>query len=100
MKRPTDKQIRKAMEILERDGRSSRQDPNDISRARAIGNALYGQLEPKECAEAAMESLEQWNGHLSVAAIDAIEFGRGTVTRNGRDLHIILPEHWGESPLG
>lgn len=94
MRHPTGSQMQKAMEILERAGRCSRTDPSSISRATAIGNALFGELEPKECAEVAMESLEQWNGHLSVAAINAIEFGKGTVTRTGRDLHIVLPEHW------
>ena len=49
----------------------------------------------KVVTEAAMEMLTQWNGHLSVAAIDAIENGKGKVTRDGRFLSIILPEHWG-----
>jgi hypothetical protein len=96
MRPPTKEQMQTAMETLERAGRCSRTDPQSISRAAAIGNALFGQLAAKQCVEVAMESLEQWNGHLSVAVLDAIENGKGTVTRNGRELHILLPEHWGE----
>jgi len=94
MMKPTDAEVKAALDVLEQRGRTSRLDPTDISRARAIGFALFGELTAKECAQVAMEALEQWNGHLSVACIDAIEFGQGEVERDGRDLHITLPDHW------
>jgi len=46
--------------------------------------------------DAAMTMLEDWNAHLAVAAVAAIEKGQGKVTRKGRKLTIILPEWWKE----
>ena len=99
MKTPTDKQVADAVDILEARGRAMMNDPDSISRGEAIGNGLYTQLGPEEVVAAAMSSFEQWNGHLSVAAIQAIEKDK-TFARTGRDLHITLPEYWGKPPLG
>ena len=95
-KRPTREELNAALAVLEADGRASQKDPNSISRGMAVGNALFGLMGATECALVATEALEQWNSHLTVAAIEAIEFKRGAVTREGRDLHIILPDHWGQ----
>ena len=78
-----------------------------VSEGEALGHACFSMemsCDPsatteKSCkvvTDAAMEMLTQWNGHLSVACINAIENGKGKVTRDGRFLSIILPEHWGK----
>lgn len=73
---------------------------NPSSRGRALGYAAYASLDAPECVEAAIEMLEQWNGHLSVAAIGAIEKGRTdprygkVLERKGNILTIQLPDHW------
>ena len=85
-----------AVEALETRGRKyyTKESQSRISRGSAIGAALAYAIDAPAATDAAMELLEAWNGHLSVACIDAIEKGRGQVTREGRTLTIILPEHW------
>jgi len=90
------KEIQDALDVLERHGRRVLRG-KDVSRGRAIGCAIYYQLGAQDCTMLAKEALEQWNAHLAVAAIDAIECGRGTVKRDGRLLTINLPEWW-ETP--
>ena len=86
----------KARDALEARGRLGFKPGVEVSRGRAIGFALYAACQPQECVDIALEMLEQWNGHLTVAAIAAIEKGQGKVSRNGRDLRIELPEHWAD----
>jgi hypothetical protein len=47
--------------------------------------------------DAAIAMLEDWNYHLAVAAIAAIQKGQGKVERLRRHLTIELPEHWDRS---
>lgn len=65
-----------------------------VSRGTAIGFSFYSCSGPEVVVDAAIESLEQWNGHLSVACLNAIEKGHGKVVRKGNILTITLPEHW------
>ena len=66
----------------------------DVSIGTLIGHAVYAMHDTGVCVDAAIEMLEECNAHLSVAAINAIEKGRGQVIRKGRTLTIILPQHW------
>jgi len=84
-----------AISTLATAGRNCKCPTAHVSRGTAIGHSLYGRMDYNTCIACAIEMLEQWNGHLSVAAIDAIEHGRGMVHREGRLLTIELPEHWG-----
>jgi hypothetical protein len=86
--------IRELSKALEAEGRSGFCPTATVSRGEAIGKALFSALDVADCVALAIEVLEQWNSHLSVAAIGAIENGLGKVKRNGRQLHIQLPEHW------
>ena len=87
---------KQAVETLETIGRKgfTPEAQDRISRGQCIGHALAYAIDSNAATDAAMELLEAWNGHLSVACIDAIEHGKGQVTREGRTLTIILPEHW------
>ncbi len=67
---------------------------SEASRGQCIGYSIYAACDAAEVIDAALEMLEQWNAHLSVAALRAIERGDGKVVRKGRKLTIILPKHW------
>lgn len=91
---PTPEQARQAADILEAYG-SSRYCPSardKMTRGAKIGMALAAVTD--DVVNVAVEMLQDWNFHLSVAAILAIEIGQGTVQREGRHLTITLPEHW------
>ena len=83
--------VEQAINVLWENGKQYREGRS--SKGISIGAALYGQLSAEDCVEVAIEMLEQWNGHLSAAAITAIEKG-GNVTRNGCILRIELPQEW------
>lgn len=103
-KRPTEEMAAAALEVLVAYGRAAH--TSKVSRGVAIGNAVFSldmPTHPPEegisaCTEvvvdAAMEMLEQWNGHLSVACIAAIEKDHGKVERKGNVVTITLPEYW------
>ncbi len=88
------KEIEAALAVLEKHGRKIFRKASQVSRGQAIGGAIYYQLGNEACCQLAMEVLEQWNAHTSVAAIAAIEMQQGTVKRDGRTLTITLPEWW------
>ena len=85
--------VTQAINALWEDGKQYREGRS--SKGVSIGAALYGNLSAEDCIDAAIEMLEQWNGHLSAAAITAIEKG-GNVTRTGRILRIELPQEWAD----
>jgi hypothetical protein len=98
-------QARAAVEVLVQYGRQGHQEPDSVSRGKAIGHAIYGCNDTVTCIEIALEMLEQWNCHLMVAAMLALWRGRrnaghrgnpanGSVTHEGRDLRIRLPKWW------
>lgn len=97
MTEPRQDEVRQAIDILEAHGRRCYSDEyrDKQSRGSCIGLALAHLSDPQTVVDAAIEALEDWNCHLSVAAIAAIEKGQGTVNRKGRKLTIILPEWWG-----
>jgi alpha-beta hydrolase superfamily lysophospholipase len=93
-----------ALEVLVAYGKAAHK--SEVSRGTALGYAVYaldGRAHPieegtKPCVDVvvdtSMEMLEQWNGHLTVACIAAIEKGKGKVVRKGRTVTFTLPEHW------
>ena len=94
-----------ACDLLAAYGRQHTRVPADRGRGWAIGKAVAACNDAPSCIIAATEMLEQWNCHLMVAAIWAIWKGRkglghrgnpphGSITREGRFLHIRLPDHW------
>ena len=89
---PTEAQARAAVNLLIRYGRMGWD--VRVPDGQAFGSAVAPIIGNDEVARAAMAMLEDWNGHLSVAAIDAIEHGNGKVKRVGRELKITLPAHW------
>jgi hypothetical protein len=86
--------IRAALAVLEKYGRSMFHNGSCVSTGTAVGAAIYSVMGAQDCVMMAVEALEQWNAHLAVAAIAAIEQGKGTVHREGRHLTITLPEWW------
>lgn len=84
----------KALKVVERFGQQGF--TSEQSQGKCIGLALARLVGSPVVVDAAIAGLEDWNGHLSVAAVSAIERGHGTVTREGRTLTIILPEWWGK----
>lgn len=94
----TIEQVRKAVEVLIAYGRT-RYTPearDRKSRGACIGMAVAAVNDAPSIVDMAIEALEDWNGHLSVAALAAIEHGQGKMERKGRLLTIELPEHWGK----
>ena len=96
----TREELQAAMAVLERYGQSERR-----SRGAAIGYALYSMLNPNEIYDATIEALEQWNCHVTVAALTAMGMPMGDRSdekrrgswkrpRKSRTLTITLPEHW------
>ena len=98
MTTPSREEVRQALDILEAHGRNCYTDEYSATQSRGscIGLALAHLSDPPTVVDAAIEALEDWNGHLTVAAISAIEKGQGKVTRKGRKLTIMLPEWWGK----
>ena len=94
VKRPTTKQVDKAMEVIARYGRSAFNATAEVTHGQCIGYAVYARNEGFICCDAAIEMLEEWNFHLEVALLLAVQKGQGTVSRKGRTVTIILPEHW------
>jgi hypothetical protein len=97
MKRPTIKQTEAAIALLERDGRASYCETAQaqMSRGDCVGMAVAHRMDVKDCIDASMTMLEDWNCHLSCAAIEALCKGKqGSYKRKGRKLTITLPEHW------
>jgi hypothetical protein len=90
---PTHAKVEEAIATLEQYGRAAFA-KSETRRGTAIGYALYGLMSAAEVVDVAIEALEEWNGHLSVAALRAIERGDGEISRQGRDLRIRLPKHW------
>lgn len=89
-----DQTIKGAIETLEAEGRTHFCPTATVERGEAIGHALAFEIDRDACTDIAIMMLEQWNGHLSAAALRAIEKKQGTVERKGRTLTITLPEHW------
>jgi hypothetical protein len=81
------------MAVLAQYGRSAFQS-SEARRGQCIGYSIYAACDAAEVIDAACEMLEEWNCHLSVAAVRAIERGDGKVVRKGRKLTILLPKHW------
>jgi len=98
-KPPTIEAVRKAVEILIAYGRTrySPEARSRMSRGQCIGLAVASVNDAPAIVDMAIAALEDWNGHLSVACLSAIEQGQGVVERKGRMLTITLPEHWGRS---
>lgn len=69
-----------------------------VTDGQCIGAALYELLDVSGSTDAAMEVLEQWNCHLSVALLDCVEKGNGTFSRNGRTFTATLPPYWDQMP--
>ena len=91
-KTPTIEDARQAVELLAQYGRSRFCESASHSHGQCIGIAVSACTD--SVVDAAVEMLEDWNYHLCVAAIGAIQQGQGTVQREGRHLSIELPEHW------
>ena len=95
MARPTIEQVRSMVERLHEYGQGCyKKEARPVDRGTAIGKAIAAVSGPEVVVPAAIEMLEDWNGHLSVAAIAAIEQGQGKVVRKGRKLTITLPKGW------
>jgi len=93
---PTLEAVRGLFDRIQLYGRTCYDHKAEVSRGQCIGIAFARLSEPQEVVDAAMTMLEDWNAHLAVAAVAAIEKGQGKVTRKGRKLTIILPEWWKE----
>ena len=91
-KTPTIEDARQAVEVLALYGRNRFCESANPSRGQCIGIGVSACTDA--VVDAATEMLEDWNYHLCVAAIAAIQRGQGTVRRDGRHLTIELPEHW------
>jgi hypothetical protein len=83
---------RKAVETLALYGRKRFTSEADPTPGMCIGMAVSACT--GDVVDAAMEMLEDWNYHLAVAAIAAIQKNQGTFKRKGRILTIKLPKHW------
>jgi hypothetical protein len=90
----TQKSALRAIATLVKFGRQGFVPEARVGMGKCLGKAIAALNDDRVVVDAAIESLEQWNGHLSVAAIGAIEKGLGKVERDGRTLTIILPESW------
>lgn len=82
---PARRRAEKAITTLVEFGKDGLAD--NATRGQRLGYALYAFNDPSTVVDAAMEALEQWNGHLSVAVLAAIERGQGKVTRQGPDCY-------------
>ena len=91
-KKLTVEDARKAIEVLASYGRTRYVPEAKPTIGQCIGIAIAACTDA--VVDAAMEMLEDWNYHLAVAAIAAIQHGQGKVERQGRHLTIELPEHW------
>ena len=99
-------QLAAAIDTLERYGRTGFSDPRRVSRGTAIGYALYAACDVDSIFDAAVEALQQWNAHLLVAGLLALQRGKwgdlrgeppnGSVTRDGRHVRIKLPRWWAD----
>jgi len=79
-KTPTQAQLRKAMDVLERYGRNAFWQTSDpVPTGMAIGHSLYTLNEPAVCIDIAIEMCEQWNMHQTVAVLRALHKGNGKV---------------------
>jgi hypothetical protein len=83
---------RQAVEVLAQYGRTRFCKTASTTRGTCIGKAVSAVTD--DVVDAAISMLEDWNYHIAVAAISAIQQGQGTVLREGRHLTIELPEHW------
>ena len=90
---PTLDDARRAVEVLAEYGRTRFCESVTPSYGQCVGIAVASCTDA--VVDAAVTMLEDWNYHLAVAAIAAIQRGQGTVKRKGRQLTIELPEHWG-----
>jgi hypothetical protein len=93
------KQAKAALEILKAYGRQAYCPTAEVTPGECICIAIARLNDTPAVVDAAIEMLEDWNGHLSVAAISAIEKGHGKVERKGRKLTITLPEWWASPSL-
>ena len=93
---PTIEEARAAIATLIDYGRSCYCPTAKVRVGDSIGMAVARCTDAVTCADAAFVMLEDWNGHLSAACIDAIERGRGEVDRQGRRLTITLPTWWND----
>jgi len=93
-KRPTMKQVDKAMDVIARYGRAGFCATSEVTRGECIGMAVYSRNDADICCNAAIEMLEEWNFHFEVALLNAVQRGQGRVRRNGRFVKITLPKHW------
>jgi hypothetical protein len=93
-RKPTIEDARKAVQTLQAYGRTRFCKTSNPSSGQCIGLAVSACTD--SVVDAAMEMLEDWNYHLAVAAIAAIQQGQGRVERKGRRLTIVLPEHWAD----
>lgn len=84
----------KALRTLEAFGRQGYTPDAQVSTGRCVGLSVAHLSGVQEVVDAAFTMLEDWNGHLSAACINAIERGHGEVKRTGRQLQITLPESW------
>lgn len=94
---PTREEARAAFETLVAFGRDAfSQASTPPSEGTCIGYSVYAFT--AGVVDAAMEMLEQWNYHLCVAAIAAIQErdNSGSCKREGRKLTIELPEWWAD----
>ena len=91
-KEPTIEDARLAMQVLAAYGRTRFCKTANPTSGQCIGLAVASCTDA--VVDAAMAMLEDWNYHLAVAAVAAIEKGQGTAKRNGRTLSIMLPRHW------
>jgi hypothetical protein len=88
------KEISDALAVLAKHGRVGFYDPTKVSRGTAVGHAIWLPLDVSGCFDMAKEVLEEWNMHLAVAALDALN--NGSFKHKGRKLTITLPEHWSD----
>jgi hypothetical protein len=86
-------ELDKALDVLQKVGRTHFCKTAKVTRAQCIAAALP--FDENDVVTVAMQLLEGWNGHLSVAAIQAIE-KEGNYARFGRTLRITLPKHWND----
>ena len=92
VKIPTIDDARKAVEVLARYGQTRFCKSATPSHGQCIGIAVSAVTDA--VVDATIEMLQDWNYHLAVAAIAAIQHGQSKVERRGRHLSIELPEHW------
>lgn len=97
-KPPTIEDARKAVEVLRSFGRNRLNEDAQHSYGACVGLGIASVTD--SVLDASMAMLEDWNYHVAVAAIAALQGmpGQGTATRKGCTLTILLPEHWADLP--